>query len=189
MERLKERSLRFVTMADIERGLVSGPRNVLVCIDDGNRSVMRAYREVLAPMGIKPLLAIYPNIIGRRKYALGWDELRALAAGGCEIAAHGFFHLHVNDKLYARNRRYFMDEIHKSKRVLEEKMDDPSRRSSTPPEKRANTPSGRSARRVTCAYDQLGQLSFGRTRTVRASRYMLVRGTGRTYSRLWTENP
>ena len=125
MESLKERGFRFVTMADIERGLVSGPRNVLVCIDDGNRSVMRAYREVLAPMGIKPLLAIYPNIIGRRKYALGWDELRALAADGCEIAAHGFFHLHVNDKLYARNRRYFMDEIHKSKRVLEEKMGRP----------------------------------------------------------------
>ena len=40
---------------------------MLCCIDDGNRSVGRAYREVLAPMGIKPLLAIYPNIIGRRK--------------------------------------------------------------------------------------------------------------------------
>ncbi len=125
MESLKQRGYRFVAMADIERGVVSGSRNVLVCIDDGNKSVMRAYREVLGPLGIKPLLAIYPNIIGRRKYALTWDELRMLAADGCEIAAHGFFHLHVNDTLYAKNRRYFIDEIHKSKRVLEEKMGRP----------------------------------------------------------------
>lgn len=125
MERLKGQGYRFVTIAEMERGAVSGTRNVLVCIDDGNKSVYRAYREVLGPMGIKPLLAIYPNIIGRRKYALTWDELRALAADGCEIAAHGFFHLHVNDKLYAKNRPYFMDEIHKSKRVLEEKMGRP----------------------------------------------------------------
>ena len=125
MEGLREGGFRFVSMADIERGAVSGARNVLICIDDGNKSVMKAYREVLGPMGIKPLLAIYPNVIGRRKYALDWDELRALAADGCGIAAHGFFHLHVNGKLYARNRRYFMDEIHKSKRVLEERMGRP----------------------------------------------------------------
>ncbi len=125
MEQLKGQGYRFVTLAAMERGAVSGTRNVLVCIDDGNKSVYRAYREVLGPMGIKPLLAIYPNIIGRKKYALSWDELRALASDGCEIAAHGFFHLHVNDKLYAKNRRYFMDEIHKSKRVLEEKMGRP----------------------------------------------------------------
>ncbi len=125
MERLKERGFRFVTLADVERGAVSGTRNVLVSIDDGNRSVYRAYREVFGPMGIKPLLAIYPNIIGRKKYALTWDELRALASDGCEIAAHGFFHLHVNEKLYAKNRPYFMNEIHKSKRVLEERMGRP----------------------------------------------------------------
>ncbi|MCU0845775.1 MAG: hypothetical protein MUC76_12715 [Spirochaetes bacterium] len=58
IEQLKGQGYRFVTLAAMERGAVSGTRNVLVCIDDGNKSVYRAYREVLGPMGIKPLLAI-----------------------------------------------------------------------------------------------------------------------------------
>lgn len=119
---LKKNGFRFVSYADIAEGSVSGNKNILLCIDDGNRSVYRAYTEVLRPEGIKPLLAIYPNIIGRKHYALRWKQLRGLVREGCEIAAHGFFHLHVNEKLYKKNKRYFLDEIHKSKAVLEERL-------------------------------------------------------------------
>ena len=122
---LKRSGFRFVTYADIAAGRVSGSNNVLLCIDDGNRTVYRAYMEVLRPEGIKPLLAIYPNIIGRKHYALNWNQLRELAREGCEIAAHGFFHLHVNEKLYKKNRKYFLGEIHKSKSVLEERLGRP----------------------------------------------------------------
>lgn len=119
---LKKNGFTFVSYADVARGRVSGDRNIMISIDDGNQTVYRAYHDVLKPLHIRPLLAIYPNIIGKRKYALTWEQLRELAADGCDIAAHGFFHLHVNDKLYATNRRAFHDEIFKSKRVLEEKL-------------------------------------------------------------------
>jgi hypothetical protein len=122
MDVLQKRGFKFVTMRDIAGGKLSGDNNIMVCIDDGNQTLYRAYREVLRPRGIRPLLAVYPNIIGRRKYALTWGQLRELADDGCEVAAHGFYHLHVNEKLYKKNKQHFHDEIHKSKKTLEEKL-------------------------------------------------------------------
>ena len=127
MTALKEKGFRFVTMSDIMKGNVSGNRNIMITIDDGNKSVRRAYDEVFRPMGIKPMLAIYPNIIGRVKYALNWDELRALEREGCEIAAHGFYHLPLKEKLYRTKKKDFTNEIVKSRKVLEEKLGKPIR--------------------------------------------------------------
>ena len=56
-------------------GRITGTKNVLVTIDDGNRSVYEAFQKVFKPNGIRPLLAIYPNIIDKKKYALTWDQL------------------------------------------------------------------------------------------------------------------
>ncbi len=122
MDALQKKGFKFISLGDLYGGRITGSNNILVCIDDGNKSLYRAYKEVLKPRNIRPLLAIYPNIIGRQKYALTWEQLRELASEGCDIAAHGYFHLHVNDKLYNKNRRYFHDEIYKPKKVLEEKL-------------------------------------------------------------------
>jgi peptidoglycan/xylan/chitin deacetylase (PgdA/CDA1 family) len=119
---LRKEGFRFVSVNDVLNGRITGAKNVLVTIDDGNRSVYDAYLKVLKPNGIRPLLAIYPNIIDKKKYALTWDQLTYLANNGCDIAAHGFFHLKINQKLLDTNPRYFRMEIFKSKEVLEEKL-------------------------------------------------------------------
>ena len=119
---LKKEGFRFVTADDVIGGRITGTKNVLVTVDDGNRSVYDAYQKVFRPMGIRPVLAIYPNIIDRKKYALTWDQLTELANNGCDIAAHGFFHLKINQKLQDSNPKYFHMEIFKSKEVLEEKL-------------------------------------------------------------------
>lgn len=122
LELLRSRGFKFVTFRDLTSGAVLGNRNVLVTIDDGNQSVYGAYRKVMRPLGIRPLLAIYPNIIGERKYALTWEQLRELSADGCEVAAHGFYHLPLNEASYRKNPGYFYGEIRKSKKVLERKL-------------------------------------------------------------------
>lgn len=122
MKALREKGLRIVTIDDVVNGRVAGNRNVMITVDDGNKSVYRAYREVFEPLGIKPMLAIYPNIISRRKYALTWEQLRELERKGCEIAAHGFYHLPLKEKLYRKSKRDFVNEIVKSKKVLEERL-------------------------------------------------------------------
>ncbi|HOT44307.1 MAG TPA: polysaccharide deacetylase family protein [Spirochaetota bacterium] len=120
---LKKEGFRFVSINDVIGGRITGTKNVLITVDDGNKSVYDAYRKVFKPNGIRPLLGIYPNIIINKKhYALTWEQLTELANSGCDIAAHGYFHLKINRKLYDKNPGYFKKEIFLVKKVLEEKL-------------------------------------------------------------------
>lgn len=122
LEYFKSKGFKFVSYRDFIEGNVIGKKNILVTIDDGNHSVYKAYYEVFKPMGIKPLLSIYPNIIGKKEYAMNWEQLKELVAEGCEIAAHGFFHLKLNAQLYTERRKEFLQEIRKPQKILEEKL-------------------------------------------------------------------
>lgn len=122
MDFLSTKGFRFVSYADLVEGAVTGKKNVLVVIDDGNQSVYQAFHEVLKPRGIRPVLGIYPNIIGKKSYALTWDQLMELCREGCDIAGHGYYHLILNRKLYDSDRRAFVQEVALSKKVLEEKL-------------------------------------------------------------------
>ena len=119
---LRKEGFKFVSVNDIVSGRIDGAKNILLTVDDGNRSVYEAYKKVLRPNGIRPLLSIYPNIIGKQKYALTWEQLSELVNDGCDIAAHGYFHLKVNRRLFDKNPGYFKMEIYESKKVLEEKL-------------------------------------------------------------------
>ncbi len=120
---LKKEGFRFVSINDVVSGRLSGTRNVLITVDDGNKSVYEAHQKVFRPNGIRPLLGIYPNIIINKKhYALTWEQLAELANSGCDIAAHGYFHLKVNKKLHDQKPSYFKKEIYLVKKVLEEKL-------------------------------------------------------------------
>lgn len=119
---LKKRGIRFVSARDVLAGRVDGSNNVLVTVDDGHRSVHEAYRRVFRPNGIRPLLAIYPNVIGKKDYALTWEQLSELAAAGCDVAAHGYYHLKINRKLHEESPRGFRKEIVGSRERLEEKL-------------------------------------------------------------------
>ncbi|HOD16721.1 MAG TPA: hypothetical protein PKI31_18525, partial [Spirochaetota bacterium] len=55
---LKKQGFRFVSIGDVVSGRITGTNNVLVTIDDGNRSVYEAFQKVFKPNGIRPLLGI-----------------------------------------------------------------------------------------------------------------------------------
>ncbi len=122
LDSLKDHGYRFVTLSDILAGAVQGQRNILVSIDDGNQSVYQAYQEVFKPRGIRPLLCIYPNIIGKKPYALTWERLGELARAGCDIAAHGFYHFPLNQKAFEADPEAFRKEIFLSKQTLEKRL-------------------------------------------------------------------
>jgi len=84
--------------------------------------VYQAYFNVMKPMGIKPLLAIYAAAIDRTKYALTWPQLKKLKDEGCTIASHGFNHRFLNSKHYKKSPYLFKREIHLSKKILEREL-------------------------------------------------------------------
>lgn len=122
LDYLKKNGFRFISFSQIQRGLVSGQKNILITIDDGNRSIIEADEKVFKPMGIKPLLGIYPNLIGKKDYALNWEELKKLSDEGYDIASHGYYHLPLNEKLFNTDKTGFTNEIFKSKKMLQEKL-------------------------------------------------------------------
>ena len=122
MEHLRSSGFRFIAYTDFINGTVRGSPNILVVIDDGHESVYRAYRQVFSPMNIKPVLAVYPAVIGKKRYALTWERLRELSRDGCTVAVHGYYHLMLNQDLYDKDPKGFIKEIYASRKVLEEKL-------------------------------------------------------------------
>ncbi len=122
LDELAGKGFRFVTYADLRGGTVTGRKNVLVVVDDGNRSVYQAYHQVFEPRGIRPVLGIYPNVIGKKSYALTWDQLEELSRAGCEIAGHGYYHLLLSREFFEEDSQAFIKEIRLSKQILEERL-------------------------------------------------------------------
>jgi len=122
LESLKRAGYKFVSFEDVVSGNIEGTKNILVTIDDGNKSVYEAYFSIMKPLGIKPVLGIYPAIIGRVHYALTWEELRRLSVEGCYIASHGYHHMYLSEKYSKEEPESFKKEIYYSKKVLEEKL-------------------------------------------------------------------
>lgn len=120
--RLKQNGFTFVSFDDVKNDRITGTKNILVTIDDGNESVYNAYYTIMKPNGIKPVLGIYPAIIGKMNYAMTWDQLKKLRDEGCYIAAHGYNHMYLSSKYYVKDLVQFKKEIHLSKKVLEQKL-------------------------------------------------------------------
>jgi len=122
IKEIRDLGYTFVRTEDVLAGRASGDRNVWLTIDDGNESVQTVYDRTLRKFDIKPLLFIYPAIIGRVPYAMKYNQLEALVADGSTIGAHGFYHLFLNEKQYKKDKKEFMKEIYESGEVLENKL-------------------------------------------------------------------
>lgn len=122
LTKLKSSGFKFVSFEDVINDKLTGNKNILISIDDGNKSVYDTYFNIMKPMGIKPLLGIYPAIIGRMKYAMTWEEVKRLSDEGCYIASHGYHHMFLSEKYFGQEPESFKKEIYLSKKVLEEKL-------------------------------------------------------------------
>lgn len=122
IHRLREGGIRIVSLDQIQKGEISGTRNVLIMFDDGNITAYRAYTEVLKPASLKAVFAIYPGIIGRVSYAMTWPQVREVYQDGNAVMSHGFFHMYLTDRFAAEKPKEFEDEFHRSKQVLEKEL-------------------------------------------------------------------
>ncbi len=186
LEFLQRRGFRFVTFSEIRSGNISGKMNLLVTVDDGNRSVYDAYFRLFKPMKIKPLLAIYPAITGREKYALTWEQLKHLSREGCEVAAHGYSHRYLNSRLYQKERDIFKREIYFSKELLERKLGKSVEIFVYPygvksPEAVKALKSAGYRYAFTIKNGMMSLSSAGGDSLYLLPRYMITRGTGRLY--------
>jgi peptidoglycan/xylan/chitin deacetylase (PgdA/CDA1 family) len=103
---------KFVSLDDAIAGKIEGTANIVITIDDGNHTIYHAVKHVFEPRGIKPFLFVYPAIVkGHVRYALTPEQLKDLAADGCEVGAHGYHHNPITDKAWDKDPKDFMHEI------------------------------------------------------------------------------
>jgi len=119
---IKKLGYRFVSFRDMLSNSLTGNTNILITVDDGNRSVRSVYQNILQINGIEPVLFIYPAIISRMHYALNYSDLREYENEGAVIGAHGYYHLFIDKKLYESDSISFMREIYKPKDVLSQNL-------------------------------------------------------------------
>jgi peptidoglycan/xylan/chitin deacetylase (PgdA/CDA1 family) len=96
----------------------SKSQNSQITFDDGEQSQYRNALPLLAEYGIKATYFVTPGLIGTAAKFLGWDELRALQAGGHSIQSHGWSHKFLTSCSDAE----LAYELHASKQSLEDML-------------------------------------------------------------------
>jgi peptidoglycan/xylan/chitin deacetylase (PgdA/CDA1 family) len=119
---IQSRGYRFISMKEALSNSITGDKNVVLVLDDGNASAYRAYQAVLKPRKIKAVFAIYPGIINRASYAMTWDDVSSLHKDGNDIVSHGYFHEYLNQKLKDSRPKDFDKETQLSKKIIEGKL-------------------------------------------------------------------
>jgi peptidoglycan/xylan/chitin deacetylase (PgdA/CDA1 family) len=122
MTTLRSAGYAFLTLEAVIAGQVSGSRNRLMTFDDGHATAVTAYEQELAPWKLPAVFAIYPGTI-EHGGAMSWQQLRTLVAvPGNAIVSHGYWHEKLLDKFAQKKPKLFVDEIEKSKKVLQDKL-------------------------------------------------------------------
>ncbi len=91
---LRSLGLSVISMEQLYRRLLAGRetgRTVVVTFDDGYRDQYRYALPILRKNGASATFYIVGHTIGRPLH-LTWPQLRAMASGGMDIAAHGMDH-------------------------------------------------------------------------------------------------
>jgi peptidoglycan/xylan/chitin deacetylase (PgdA/CDA1 family) len=96
----------------------SKSQDAQITFDDGEQSQYRNALPLLAEYGIKATYFVTPGLIGTAAKFLGWNELRALQAGGHSIQSHGWSHKFLTSCSDAE----LAHELHASKQSLEDML-------------------------------------------------------------------
>lgn len=112
MKYLKTHGYRVVSVADFVEWLnlrrQLPKKTVVLTFDDGYRSFRDYAYPVLKELRFTATLFVYTDYVGSGRNALGWDDLKALAAEGFDVQAHSKSHgdlrrgEHETDAQYAR---------------------------------------------------------------------------------------
>lgn len=102
-------------------------RSVVITADDGHESVFTEMFPLISRYHIPVTLFIYPSAISNASYAMTWQQLREMQAGGLvDIQSHTYWHpnfIKEKKRLAADAYEQFVDmQMSRSKQVLEQRV-------------------------------------------------------------------
>jgi len=133
MRYLKANGYRVVSLRDFHDFLTRGrqlPRRaVVVTFDDGYRSFLTHAYPILEELGFTATLFVYTDYIGAGRNALGWDDLKRLAAEGFEVEGHSKTHSDLRRRkgeADAEYHRRLRSEMELPQRLFQERLGRPA---------------------------------------------------------------
>lgn len=119
--------LKALTDYYLKKGPVPGPKSVVIVEDDAHKSVYSEMFPLAKKYNIPVTIFVYPSAISNAKYALTWDQLRALKKSGLfDIQSHTFWHPNFKkDKKRlppAEYEKFVNIQLKKSKSRLEKEL-------------------------------------------------------------------
>jgi hypothetical protein len=120
MQYLIDNKFTSITLKQFIDGFFNGKHNFLLIIDDGNKSVYKAFYEVLKPMYIYPVIAMYiDRPASEPKYSLKWNDVIDLNRDGADIVIHGYKHRPIKEYIFD-HPKWIYEELYMSKCLLYE---------------------------------------------------------------------
>jgi len=119
--------LRQLVNYDLKKGPLPPPKSVVIVEDDAHKSVYTDMLPLVKKYNIPVTVFVYPSAISNAKYAMTWEQLRALKKTGLfDIQSHTFWHPNFNrdrKKLKPVDFDKFVDiQLRKSKARLEKEL-------------------------------------------------------------------
>jgi peptidoglycan/xylan/chitin deacetylase (PgdA/CDA1 family) len=85
--------LRRLIDWELKKGPPPAPKSVVIVADDGHKSVYSDMLPLVKRYNVPVTLFIYPSAISNAKYAMTWDQLRALKKTGLfDFQGHTYWH-------------------------------------------------------------------------------------------------
>jgi peptidoglycan/xylan/chitin deacetylase (PgdA/CDA1 family) len=100
---------------------VAAAASLAVTFDDGHRSQLEQGLPILERHGIAAVFFITTGWTAKRQGYMDWDDLRALAAAGHRVEAHGWTHRFFSDC----GARELDDELRRPKMEIEDRLGRP----------------------------------------------------------------
>ena len=119
--------LRQLVNYYLKKGPQPPPKSVVIVEDDAHKSVYSDMLPLVKKYNIPVTVFVYPSAISNAKYAMTWDQLRALKKTGLfDIQSHTFWHPNFKrdrKKLKPAEFDKFVDiQLRKSKTRLEKEL-------------------------------------------------------------------
>ena len=101
---------------------------IVITADDGHKSVFTHMVPLLKKYNLPVTLFLYPSAISNASYAMTWDQLREIkAGGGVDFQSHTFWHPNFKEdkkRLSPIDYEYFViNQLRNSKRRLEKELE------------------------------------------------------------------
>lgn len=114
----------------LQESLPLPAKSVVLCVDDGHRSVAEVMLPLVKERGIHVTAFIYPSAISNASYAMTWAQLHALHDSGLfDIQSHSYWHPNFNHEKKKLSEQAYLEFVHwqllKSRQRLESEFKTP----------------------------------------------------------------